>query len=157
MLTKTINPADWLTALRQNGCKVTEAQATLVHIFAYSEYPLSAEQAWETARLSRPETGRATVYRIVEKLEGLGLLRRIHGYKGCSHFTPVLPEAAMLFICLRCQRVAYLDRQPLNDLVATAAQNSGHLITDSRIQMFGTCTMCLQQENPSFTSYGDKP
>jgi hypothetical protein len=120
MFTKTINPEDWLTTLRENGCKVTEAQAMLVRIFAHSEYPLSAEQAWEAARQSRPETGRATVYRIVEKLEGLGLLRRVHGYKGCSHFMPVLPEAIM----------------------------------ESRIQLFGTCTACLQGENPSFISQG---
>lgn len=154
MFTKTINPEDWLTTLRDTGCKVTEAQAMLVRIFAHSEYPLSAEQAWEAARQLRPETGRATVYRIVEKLEGLGLLRRVHGYKGCSHFMPVLPEAIMLFICLQCHRVAYLDRQPFNELVAAAAQSSGHHITESRIQLFGTCTACLQGENPSFISQG---
>ena len=70
MFTKKINVADWLTALRENGCKVTEAQEMLVRIFADSEYPLSAEQPWDIARQSRPETGRATVYRTVEKPGG---------------------------------------------------------------------------------------
>ena len=156
MFTKTINPEDWLTTLRENGCKVTEALEVLVHVFVHSEYPLSAEQAWETARQSRPETGRATVYRVVEKLEGLGLLRRVHGYKGCSHFIPVLPEAVMLFICLQCQQVAYLDRQPFNELVAATEQSSGHHIAESRIQLFGTCTTCLQRKNPSFISQGEQ-
>ncbi len=156
MFTKTINAEDWLATLRENGCKVTEALVVLVHVFVQSEYPLSAEQAWVTARQSRPETGRATVYRIVEKLEGLRLLRRVHGYKGCSHFIPVLPEALMLFICLQCQRVVYLDRQPLNELVATTAQSAGHHIAESRIQIFGTCTTCLQRKNPSSISQGEK-
>lgn len=144
MLTKTINPKDWLTALRESGCKVTTVQDTLIDIFAHSEYPLSAEQAWTAARQSRPETGRATVYRMVEKLENLGLLWRLHGYKGCSHFILTLPEPMMLFICLDCGKAYYLDRQPLNALVDTAEQSSGHRIRESRIQLFGNCAACLK-------------
>ena len=100
MLSKMINPEDWLAALVESGFRVTTVQETLIDIFARSEYPLSAEQAWDVARQTRPQTGRATVYRMVEKLESLGLIRRVHGYQGCSHFVPILPELMMLFICL---------------------------------------------------------
>lgn len=155
MLTRTINPDDWLTSLYESGCRVTEAQEVLVRIFAHSEYPLSAEQAWDVARESRPETGRATVYRMVEKLENLGLLRRVHGYRGCSHFIPVLPEPVMLFICLECGKADYLDRQPLSDLVNVAEQSSGHHIRESRIQLFGTCAACLQDETRLYRSQGE--
>ena len=84
MSRKMINAADWLAALAESGFRVTAVQETLIDIFAHSEYPLSAEQAWDAARQSRPQTGRATVYRMVEKLENLGLVRRVHGYQGCS-------------------------------------------------------------------------
>lgn len=144
MFTKTINPEDWLTALRESGFRVTTVQETLIDIFAYSEYALSAEQVWEIARQSRPQTGRATVYRTMDKLESLGLLRRVHGYKGCSRFIPILPEPIMLFICLDCGKAYYLDRQPLNALVDTAQQASGHRIQESRIQLFGTCAGRLE-------------
>ena len=139
---KSINPKDWLTALDESGFRVTSVQETLIDIFAGSEYPLSAEQAWEVARQSRPKTGRATVYRMVEKLESLGLIRRVHGYQGCSHFVPTLPELMMLFICLSCGRADYLDSQPLNDLIEQSEQNSGHHITESRLQLFGACSDC---------------
>lgn len=142
MRSKTINPEDWLTALDESGFRVTTVQETLIDIFAHSEYPLSAEQAWDVARQSRPKTGRATVYRMVEKLENLGLIRRVHGYQGCSHFVPTLPELMMLFICLACGRAEYLDSQPLDDLIQQSEHSSGRHITDSRLQLFGACSDC---------------
>ncbi len=144
MPNRTINPEDWLTALDASGFRVTTVQETLIDIFAHSEYPLSAEQAWDVARQSRPKTGRATVYRMVEKLESLGLIRRVHGYQGCSRFVPALPELMMLFICQICGRADYLDSQPLNDLMQHIEHNSGHHITDSRLQLFGACAACQQ-------------
>ena len=144
MPSKPINPEDWRAALDESGFRATTVQTMLVDIFAQSEYPLSAEQAWELARQSRPKTGRATVYRMVEKLENLGLIRRVHGYQGCSHFVPTLPELMMLFICLDCGRADYLDRQLLDDLIQQSEQSSGHHITDSRLQLFGACADCQQ-------------
>jgi Fe2+ or Zn2+ uptake regulation protein len=144
MFTKTINPEDWLTALRESGFRVTTVQETLIDIFAHSEHALSAGQVWDIARQSRPQTGRATVYRTVDKLESLGLLRRVHGYEGCSRFISVPPEPLMLFICLDCGRADYLDRQPFNALVDTAQQASGHRIQESRIQLSGICAGCLE-------------
>ena len=142
---KCINPEDWLTALDKSDFRMTSVQETLIEVFAHCEFPLNAEQAWDIARQSRPKTGRATVYRMVEKLENLGLIRRVHGYQGCSHFVPTLPELLMLFICQHCGRADYLDSQPLKDLIQHSEHASGHHITDSRLQLFGVCTTC--QEN----------
>ncbi|MDE2821132.1 MAG: transcriptional repressor [Chloroflexota bacterium] len=144
MPNNTINSEDWRAALDKSGFRMTTVQETLIDIFARSEYPLSAEQAWEVARQSRPKTGRATVYRMVEKLESLGLIRRVHGYQGCSHFVPTLPELMMLFICLDCGRADYLDSQPLAELIQQSERVSGHHITDSRLQLFGACADCQQ-------------
>ena len=144
MLNNTINSEDWRAALDESGFRVTTVQEMLIDIFAHSEYPLSAEQAWDFARQSRPKTGRATVYRMVEKLESLGLIRRVHGYQGCSHFVPTLPDLMMLFICLDCGRADCLDSQPLADLIQQSEHSSGHHITDSRLQLFGACADCLQ-------------
>lgn len=143
------DPDTWLDALRASGCHLTGVQEALARIFAYADSPLSAEQVWDCVRQIRPGTGRATVYRTVDKLESLGLLRRVHGYEGCSHLTPALPEPTILFVCRLCGRVDYLDGRLLNRLVQQAERGSGHRITESRLQLFGTCTVCLQTESCS--------
>lgn len=144
-----MNAEDWLKALRANGYRVTEVQETLVHLFVHTDRPFSAEEAWEVARQSRPETGRATVFRTVEKLESLGLLRRVHGYHGCSRYLPSVSEAFLLFICSVCGRAEYLDRRPLDMLITTIEQQSQHHIDDRRLQLFGTCAQCTQLQQTS--------
>jgi Fur family ferric uptake transcriptional regulator len=143
---------NWLTHLRHQGWRITAVQAVLVQILAQTAKPLSAEQVWELACQSRPATGRATVYRLVEKLESLGLLRRVHGYRGCTHFLPAYSETYLLFICVGCGQVDYLERQPLTELVQQLAEHSGHQITDSRLQLFGTCATCQKNTHPATRS-----
>ena len=135
---------DWLAELDESGLRVTEIQEMLIDIFTHSESPLSTEQAWDVARQSRPKTGGATVYRMVEKLKNLGLVRCVDGYQGCSHFVPALPELMMLFICLDCGRADYLDSQPLDHLIQQSEDTSGHHITDSQLQLYGICATCQQ-------------
>jgi len=143
MATDPARAIAWLTALRDNDYRVTEVQAFLVALFVEIPSPFSAEQAWEVARMSRPETGRATVYRTLDKLEALGLIQRVHGFKGCHHFIPSSVGAAMLFICNNCGQVDYLDRAQVDRAVADTEQRSGHQITESRIELFGVCANCL--------------
>lgn len=137
-----MNTQDWLQALRANGYRVTEVQEALVQVLIQTDRPVSVEEIWDTARGLRPETGRATVFRTVEKLETLGLLRRIHGYHGCSRFLPAASEAFLLFICTVCGRAYYLDRAPLDELIKDAEQQTGHQIVESHLQLFGTCARC---------------
>lgn len=146
MNTPQIDPDEWLDTLQRNGYRVTAVCVVIVDTILESDCPLNAEQVWEIARQSRPETGRATVYRTIEKLESLGLLRRIHGYHGCGHFLPASPKPALLFVCLTCGYVDYLDYQPIGRLVGQAQSINGHHITDSRLQLFGICATCIQEE-----------
>ena len=39
MPARFINPYQWLVALRENGCRVTDAQKLLVRILAHAESP----------------------------------------------------------------------------------------------------------------------
>ncbi len=144
MFSNTIKPEDWPAELDESGLRVTAVQDMLIDIFARSEYPLSTEQAWDVARQSCPNTGRANVYRMVEKLENLGPLRRVHGYQGCRPFVPTLPELKMQFICPDCGRADYLDSEPLDHLIQHSEDTSGHHITDSRLQLYGICATCQQ-------------
>lgn len=144
-----MNADDWIKALRANGYRITEVQETLVQLFIDTEHPFSVEEAWEVARQSRPETGRATVFRTVEKLESLGLLRRVHGYHGCSRYFPAISEAFLLFICTVCGHAEYLDCRPLDILIEAIEAQSQHRIEDSRLQLFGTCVKCTQLQHTS--------
>ena len=85
MLSKMINPEDWLAALNNSGFRVTAVQADFDRYLRTQRVSAQRRAGLGCRPASRArQTGRATVYRMVEKLENLGLIRRVHGYQGCS-------------------------------------------------------------------------
>ena len=84
----------WVEALHQKGFGNSEVQKTFITVLSLTQCPMSAEEIREAVQRIRPETGRATVYRFIDKLTGLGLLRRVHGYRNCSTYFPSLEWAS---------------------------------------------------------------
>ena len=109
MLEHQKNLDQWEEALHQQGFGNTKAQKTLIRVLSESTCPMSAKEILDAVQLIRPKTGRATVYRFIEKLTDLGLLRRVHGYRNCNTYVPSLYSHQILLICTECDEVCYLS------------------------------------------------
>ncbi len=137
-------PDQWLDMLTSHQVRMTSGLLTIIAVLSESNCALSAEDLWEKVRERRPATGRASVYRAVEKLESFGLIERVHGVRGCSSFIPVQDAHQALFICSKCGWVGLLeglepDRHGLQMLV-----RDGFIISQSRIQVLGMCKACQE-------------
>ena len=136
----------WVETLYQNGFGNSGAQETLISVLSVAQCPMSAEEIREAVQCIRPETGRATVYRFIDKLTGLGLLRRVHGYRNCSTYFPSLGVHQMLLICTECGKVSYLKPdlfvQVINTIENIIARLEDHHITTCHLQLSGTCKTC---------------
>jgi Fe2+ or Zn2+ uptake regulation protein len=133
---------NWLEVLHERGFRGSEAQEVIVDVLATAEHPLSAEEILDETQRIRPETGRATVYRFIDKLRAAGLLRRVHGYRNCSTYVPSPDPRHMLFACVVCGCADYLENAPLTQLIKKIETTSGHRITESRLQLLGVCAAC---------------
>ncbi len=146
MLERQNNLDLWIEALHQQGFGNSEIQATLITVLSVAKSPMSAEEIRQEVQHIRPETGRATVYRFIDKLTGLGLLRRVHGYRNCNTYIPSLHTHQMLLICTQCGAVAYLKPdlfiQVMKTLASTVTELEEHHITTYHLQLLGTCTSC---------------
>lgn len=136
----------WEETLHQQGFGNSGAQETLISVLSAAKSPMSAEEIREAVQHIRPKTGRATVYRFIDKLTDLGLLRRVHGYRNCSTYIPSLNSHQVLLICTQCDGVSYpapmLFVNMMKSLVSTVAELEEHQITTYHLQLFGTCTEC---------------
>lgn len=136
----------WVEALHQQGLGNSEIQETLIAVLSTSKSPMSAEEIREAVQNIRPETGRATVYRFIDKLTDLGLLRRVHGYRNCNTYVPSLHTHQMLLICTQCGEVFYLKSdlfiQVMKTLASAVTELEEHHITTYHLQLLGTCTAC---------------
>lgn len=137
---------NWLDTLYQHGLGVSDVQEALVTVLSDVDSPLTADEIWEETQRIRPETGRATVYRFIDKLLAAGLLRRIHGYRNCSAYIPALDTHQPLLVCTACGQVSYLDPTlcvSVNEAVeAIRRELSGHHVTGYQLQLFEVCITC---------------
>lgn len=146
VLTDEEKRTNWLDALYQHGLGISDVQGTLVTVLSGVDSPLTADEIWEEAQRIRPETGRATVYRFIDKLLAAGLLRRVHGYRNCSAYIPALDTHQPLLICTACGQVSYLDPMLCASVIeaveTTRRELADHHVTGYQLQLFEICINC---------------
>jgi Fe2+ or Zn2+ uptake regulation protein len=143
MATPTAPASDsWLTQLQTNGYKLTAPRRAVVEIVAQSQYVLSPAEVFKQTRKRYPTIGLVTVYRTLEKLEELGLIQRVHQPGGCHAFIAAASGHQHLLICQSCGLAEYFSGDNLDGLINTIGRNSGYVIKEHWLQLFGLCTDC---------------
>jgi Fur family ferric uptake transcriptional regulator len=105
------------------------------------------EELWHDLRVLDPHLGRATVFRAIEMLVGLGLLNRIdfadgsHTYRACGdthhhHLT-----------CVQCHRVVDIDVCLPTEELAKIGRQNGFIIEGHSLTLFGLCSDCQKDGN----------
>jgi Fe2+ or Zn2+ uptake regulation protein len=139
---------EWLERLQANGYRLTKPRRAVVETIAASQYVLSPFGVFEHARRKYPRLGLVTVYRTIDKLEELELIQRVHQPSGCQAFVAACLGHQHLLICQRCGRVQFFsgDSERMEPLIAEVGRDSGYLIQDHWLQLFGQCADCQKSE-----------
>ena len=132
----------WLSALQENGYRLTGARKAVVDTVAESSRALTPLQVYDTARASYPALGLVSVYRTLEKLEELHLIQRVHQPQGCQAFISASSGHQHLLLCQRCGQVTYFEGDNLETLISGIAGRTGYKIRDHWLQLFGLCADC---------------
>ena len=94
--------------------------------------------------------GGATVYRALERLTQLGLVRRLSLSSKTAVYEYVRTEH-MHLVCTRCGQVHDIAAD-LSGLIAEAAKLCGHHVDRSDVTAYGVCKDCLAREAEGFPS-----
>jgi Fur family transcriptional regulator, ferric uptake regulator len=135
-----------LVALERAGFRRTAPRRALAELITAQDGHFTAADLVAAARGGRLGVGRATVFRTLEALEGLGLVERIdlpsgeHAYVACerSHHHHV--------VCSRCGRTSEIDDAGLKAVVHQIARRTGYRVDDHRLELFGLCPACLAEQ-----------
>lgn len=141
--------SDWLESLKKNGYRLTESRRAVVETLGRSQRILAPWDVFEQARQRYPGIGLVTVYRTIEKLEELGCLQRVHQPSGCQGFVAIATGHQHLIICEKCGAVRFFsgDGSKMGSLIEEVAANSGYLVRDHWLQLFGLCEDCRRVDN----------
>lgn len=138
--------ADWAAVpqrLRARGLRWTPQRQVLVDVLARTDGHVTGSELVERCRELDAATTPSTVYRTLDVLEDLGLVRHGHGADGREEFH-VLPDAEHGHLhCQGCGATWDLGAGEADELVRSLAEGRGFHVDLSHVTIVGRCEGCL--------------
>jgi len=130
-----------LATLRRNGERVTEPRrAVLVALASSGDHP-TAEQVVAAVEAGPSEVHRATVYRTLETLSGLGIVTHVHvGHGGTAYHLD--DDTHLHAQRQRCGAVVDVPDDLLNDVSARLHDVAGFHLDPAHVALSGRCSGC---------------
>jgi Fur family transcriptional regulator, ferric uptake regulator len=88
-----------------------------------------------------------TVYRTLELLEGLGLVRHAHLGHGAPSYRPAEDEHVHV-VCHACGAVADADASLVDPLAERLRADDGFVVDRAHFTVFGRCRDCAAEQMP---------
>lgn len=128
--------------LRERGLRWTPQRRRLLEVLADVRGHVTGAELVERCRRLDPDTIPSTIYRTLDVLEELGLVRHAHGLDGREEFH-VLPRADHGHLyCEGCGRSWEIEAREAEPLVAAVAERHGFLVDLSHLAIAGRCAEC---------------
>ena len=143
-------PSDeWSTArdrLRSRGLRWTPQRRLLLGVLAQADGHITASELLDRCREADPQTIPSTVYRTLDVLEDLGLVRHGHGADGREEFH-VLPQTEHGHMyCRNCGRSWEIESLEAASLVKNLARQRDFAIDLSHLTVVGMCSECRAKQ-----------
>lgn len=136
-------------ALEVRGYRVTAARRVILDTLAANDH-VTADELTELVRQRETGVGRMTVYRTLELLCGLGLLRPVYQGTGAAHYILMRDGHHHHLVCTECSRVVEFDDCALGDLPASAllahiSERFGFDVEGHLLELYGVCAECREE------------
>lgn len=131
----------WVHLLRDAGYKITPPRVAVLEAIEQGGNHLDPATLLEQARTLHPALGRATVYRTLELLTQMGLVRPI--YVGDSGPTYIRVEGGHHhLVCSRCGLIVDFDQCIADEMVTDLRRRFGFEISSHLLEFYGLCPSC---------------
>jgi Fur family peroxide stress response transcriptional regulator len=131
---------------RAEGLPLTNQRRTVLEVLLQrSDHP-TADQIFEAVRERSPQISRRTVYRVLDTLAELGLIRRAQHPGATARFDGKTRRHHHL-VCMRCNRIVDLESPRWDDISLPKGKPQGFEICDFSVQLMGTCPDCRKEKN----------
>ena len=133
-----------VTALRDRGLRVSSARRLVLESLYAAGEPVSAERIAGGLDGRFPVSDLASVYRNLETLEALGLVRHFHLGHGPGRYAPAGEEREYL-VCESCHDLRSVEPTELDEVRGLIRDQLGFQARFTHFPIVGLCPTC--QEN----------
>jgi Fur family transcriptional regulator, ferric uptake regulator len=133
-----------LGTLRARGLRISSARRLVLEALFAAEGPVTAEEVASGLDGRLPASDLASVYRNLDTLEALGLVRHVHVGHGPGLYALAGRHDAGYAACERCGRRAALDGAALADIGAAVRAVCGFAPALAHFPIVGLCPECAR-------------
>ena len=152
-MTQTKDRVDELIrGLRAKGHRLTPQRLAVLRVLAQSfEHP-SVDQVYEQVRRRHPMISRATVYKTVETLKGMGQVLELEFSGASNRYDARGVEPHPHLICRGCGRIQDLELPALTREAMEVAEKTGYELLGHRLDFYGLCPDCQRKRAVATTA-----
>jgi Fur family transcriptional regulator, ferric uptake regulator len=129
-----------LRALRSHGLRISTARRLIVDFLFEAGRPVSAQQI--AIGLDRTPLDLASVYRNLETLEEIGVVRHFHAGHGPGCYVLAADGEPEYLACDHCGAIREIDRDELQPLREAVRRRFGYEVGFTHFPMMGLCPSC---------------
>jgi Fur family ferric uptake transcriptional regulator len=132
-----------LEQLGRSGHRTGGARAAVIELLSAQDCCLTAQQIFDRLRDDGRGVGIATVYRTLELLSQLGLVRRIEiGASACYEAEDPSGHHHHHVVCESCGKVAAFEDRALEDAIERLARRHRYAVGVHEVTLRGECPEC---------------
>jgi Fur family transcriptional regulator, ferric uptake regulator len=126
------------------GYRSGGAREAVVRLLERQDCCLSAQEIHDRLRTAKRPVGIASVYRALDTLAELRLVKRVDAGDGIARYEPLLPDGNHHhhLVCRDCGKVEAFSDPSLERAIDRAAGSSGYTVDEHEIVLTGACSSC---------------
>jgi len=132
------------TQLAAAGHRRGGAREAVIELLDAQTCALTALEIEAALRAGR-RVGRASVYRVLDELESLGLVSRVDVGDGVARYEPQRPQGAEHhhhLVCDGCGRLTPFQDDALEQAIRRLAERVAFDVSDHDVTLHGSCERC---------------
>jgi Fur family ferric uptake transcriptional regulator len=136
--------SDALESLEAAGYRRGGARAAVVELLGRQNCCVSAQEIFDRLRKARRPVGIASVYRALDVLADLRLVKRVEAGDGIARFEPASVDGDHHhhLVCRDCGKVEAFSDSRLERAIDRVAGGLGYSVDEHEVVLVGACADC---------------
>lgn len=135
-------------ALRQNGHRLTGARRAILEALVESGGHVSADELVDLVRDAAPNVGRMTVYRTLDLLHELSLIRPVYQGTGAAHYILMEDGQHHHLVCTGCHQIVEFNDCAAQEIGRALSNRFNFQIEGHLLEFYGLCPECRRSASP---------
>lgn len=128
--------------LKRRGARLTPQRQLILEAICDGAEHTTAESILARVRAQFPGVNISTVYRNLDLLEEMGMVRHVHLGHSVGHYHAATDDGHQHLVCRSCGSVEEIDIEVMEPLRAEALSRRGFEVDATHFALYGLCSRC---------------